>query len=99
MNGKRFYVPRDIAGYISSPRQQEIILDESPCTEEEKMMLALRLSEGCDISGCKSKENIKKAAKLMEPHGLLKINGDRIILTPEGFLLSNEIICRLTDEL
>ena len=57
MNGKRFYVPRDIAGYISSPRQQEIISDESPCTEEEKMMLALRLSEGCDISGCKSKEN------------------------------------------
>ena len=99
MNGKRFYVPRDIAGYISSPRQQEIISDESPCTEEEKMMLALRLSEGCDISGCKSKENIIKAAKPMEHHGLLKINGDRIILTPEGFLLSNEIICRLTDEL
>ena len=99
MNGKRFYVPRDIAGYINSPRQQEIVSDESPCTEEEKMMLALRLSEGCDISGCKSKENIIKAAKPMESHGLLKINGNRIILTPEGFLLSNEIICRLTDEL
>lgn len=99
MNGKRFYVPRDIAGYISSPRQQEIISDESPCTEEEKMMLALRLSEGCDISGCKSKDRIIRAAKPMEAHRLLKINGNRIILTPEGFLLSNEIICRLTDEL
>lgn len=99
MNGRRFYVPKDISAYISSPHQQEIISDDAPCTEEEKMMLSLRLAEGCDISGCKNKDRIIRAAKPMEAHRLLKINGDRIILTPEGFLLSNEIICRLTDEL
>ncbi len=99
MNGRRFYVPKDISAYISSPHQQEIISDDAPCTEEEKMMLSLRLAEGCDISSCKNKDRIIRAAKPMEAHRLLKINGDRIILTPEGFLLSNEIICRLTDEL
>ena len=99
MNGRRFYVPKDISAYISSPHQQEIISDDAPCTEEEKMMLSLRLAEGCDISSCKNKDRIIRAAKPMEAHRLLKINGNRIILTPEGFLLSNEIICRLTDEL
>lgn len=100
MNGKRFYVPKDLKSYISSPRQQEIISDDSPCTDEEKMMLALRLSEGICLSDYRqAAERIKKAALPMEKHGLLNIEGDRISLTPEGFLLSNEIICRLTAEL
>ena len=100
MNGKRFYVPKDLKSYISSPRQQEVISDDTPCSVEEKMMLALRLSEGICLSDYgQAAERIKKAALPMEKHGLLNIDGDRISLTPEGFLLSNEIICRLTDKL
>ena len=39
------------------------------------MMLSLRLAEGCDISSCKNKDRIIRAAKPMEAHRLLKING------------------------
>ncbi len=100
MNGKRFYVPRDLKEYISSEYQQEIISDDAPCTDEEKMMLALRLSEGIRLSDYPlAADRIKKSALPMEEHGLLKLEGDRLYLTPEGFLLSNEIICRLTNML
>lgn len=97
-NGKRFAVPKDIAGFIDNDIQEVIVTDDMPCGISERLMLALRLSEGFEISQTgKYSDKLKAAAVPMEKHGLLKINKDRICLTAEGFLVSNEIICRLSE--
>ena len=97
-DGRRFAVPRDIDGFIHSDVQKVIVTDNAPCSLSERLMLALRLSEGFEISQAgKYSESLKAAAVPMEKHGLLKINNGRICLTAEGFLVSNEIICRLSE--
>lgn len=98
IDGKRFYVPRSLEKFISDERQETIVTDDAPCGTEEQMMLALRLSEGFDTSlAGESAEKLLKAAAPLENHGLLTINGGRISLTVKGFLVSNEIICRLSE--
>lgn len=98
MDGKRFAVTKDIYGFINSRKQEEIVTDNSPCGISERLMLALRLSEGFLLSQAQEyAESVRAAAVPMEKHGLLKINDGRIMLTPNGFLVSNEIICRLSE--
>ncbi len=98
INGIRFAVPRDMDSFIHSPRQETIITDENACGAEERMMLALRLAEGYDAAdaGIFADDILKTAAPLGRA-GLLNINGTRITLTVNGFLVSNEIICRLAE--
>lgn len=98
MNGKRFAVPKDINGFIDREKQEEIITDDAPCGLSERLMLALRLSEGFLMSQAGEYEDrLRNAAAPMEKHGFLKICDGRIMLTPTGFLVSNEIICRLSE--
>ena len=99
MDGKRFAVPSDIDSFMTAHVMHTEITDDEPCSEEERMMLALRLSEGYDLSSCKSAALLLKAAAPMEKHGLLTISENRIALTSKGFLVSNEIICRLAEAL
>ena len=99
MDGKRFAVPADIDSFMTAHVMRTEITDDEPCSEEERMMLALRLSEGYDFSSCKDASLLLKAAAPMEKHGLLTISGKRIALTSKGFLVSNEIICRLAEAL
>ena len=100
LNGKRFYYKRDFNSFLSCPT---IIEDGDGGSEEEYIMLALRLSEGL------SKENFKKRfgrypnpiifekAKEFEKHGLMNITDEKLHLSAEGFLLSNSIIGKLLD--
>lgn len=98
ISGKRFAVPGDIHGFINSPVQDIFITEENACTAEEKMMLALRLCEGFDLSEAGERAVcVRNAALPLERAGLIKIKGNRICLTPEGFLVSNAVICSLTD--
>ena len=98
LNGKRFAVPKDINDFINSEKQEEVITDDAPCGLSERLMLALRLSEGFLMSQAGEYEDrLRNAAAPMEKHGLLKICDGRIMLTPTGFLVSNEIICRLSE--
>lgn len=98
MNGKRFFYPRDINAFISSP---ETVDDGKGGDFEEYAMLALRLSEGLreDLTGERFGVNIPKEvyekAAVFERHGLLKITEKGISLTSKGFLLSNSIISEL----
>ena len=94
--GKRFSVPCDLDSFIQRDTQEIIVTDDSPCGEEEKMMLALRLSEGYSAENCS--EGFWREAELFERHGLLNISGEVVSLTPKGMLVSNEIICRLALE-
>lgn len=95
--GKRFAVPRDIIGFIDNDIQQELVTDEEPLTEEERIMLALRLSDGIlpDDYSC-AQQLIKRAGPLIGA-GFLEEKSGRIALTDKGALVSNDIIVRLIE--
>lgn len=94
--GKRFAVGRDIVSFISSPVQNTVITDDSPCGFEEFAMLRLRLAEGLLLRDVEphSAEIVKKIPALVKA-GYVNFDGERVSLTPEGFLVSNSVIERL----
>lgn len=89
--GKRFAVARNLREFIESSRQIEIITDDNPNETEEKIMLGLRLSEGIERPLW---ERVQGALPLI-PGRYYKIKNERLSLTAEGFLVSNEIISTL----
>lgn len=98
--GSRFAVPCDIGAYIEDIAQQEVITDDNPCTFSEYAMLRLRLCEGLSLHKAKERfsfdeEEILKKAEKFRRNNLLKIENGRIILTRQGFLVSNGIIADL----
>lgn len=95
INGVRSAVPTDIYGFMADEKQKQEITDDNACTEKEKIMLGLRLSEGIDVSGMAMEKQLLCKAISFTSSGLVSVNGNTISLTPKGFLVSNEIICRL----
>lgn len=95
--GKRFAVPRDIRAFIDNDIQQEIITDDEPLTEEERIMLALRLSEGIDPFDYSCAERLIRRAEPLIRAGFLDNSSGRIALTDKGALVSNDIIVRLIE--
>ena len=95
-DGKRYEVPRDLSSFITGPYQKEEVNEDHPCGFFEKAMLALRLSAGLDLDKYPDEAPLvlKQAQKLKET-GLINCGNGVISLTPEGFLVSNEIISRL----
>lgn len=93
--GKRFAVPCDLHGFISSEYQPTQYTDENPDGFEERVMLGLRLAEGIPEELYKPLE--KALCKI--PKQYYKMENGRLSLTAEGFLLSNEIISLLLAEL
>lgn len=89
--GKRFAVARNLREFIENEHQIEIITDDDPNETEEKIMLGLRLSEGIEKPLW---ERVKGALPLI-PERYYRIEHDRLSLTAEGFLVSNEIISTL----
>ena len=87
LNGKRFYYPRDLKGFIAGNSPIE---DCEGGTPDEKIMLGLRLSEG--VAADLFSDTALSKAKDFEKAGLLKISGGKITLTEKGMLLSNSII-------
>ena len=67
-------------------------------SEEEYIMLALRLTEGLIFEeyekrfGKSISDLIIAKAKMLEKHGLVKVTDRNISITPNGFLVSNSII-------
>ena len=91
--GKRFAVPRDISEFISSPSQPVEVTDEHPCGFEEYAMLRLRLAEGLALSDVPGhRADIEKKLSPLVKAGYVKYDGERVSLTPEGFLVSNQVI-------
>lgn len=93
--GKRFAVARNLREFIESKHQIEIVTDEDPDEIEERIMLGLRLSEGIEKPLW---ERTKNALPLI-PKQYYKIENERLSLTAEGFLVSNEIISTLLMDL
>ncbi|MGN1416930.1 MAG: coproporphyrinogen III oxidase family protein, partial [Oscillospiraceae bacterium] len=95
--GRRYAVPRDITAFIEDDIQQEVITDDEPLTEEERIMLALRLSEGICPDDYSCGEQLIKRAEPLIKAGFLKKSDGRIALTDNGALVSNDIIVRLIE--
>ena len=94
--GKRFAVPRDIEGFISSPVQPAEVTDEHPCGFEEYAMLRPRLAEGLALADVpEHRSEIEKKLPPLIKAGYVSFDGERVSLTPEGCLVSNQVIERL----
>ncbi|MBQ3161116.1 MAG: radical SAM family heme chaperone HemW [Oscillospiraceae bacterium] len=92
IDGARFACHKNLNKFISSEIQKTITLDEGG-SAEEKAMLALRLvKEGLPIEAYPENE---KRAEMLIRNGLLKKEKGTLRLTPEGCLVSNQIICHL----
>lgn len=98
INGRRCYYSRDVDGFIKNP----VLLDDGEgCCCEEYLMLGLRLSDGVELStlsrrfGAEFAQRVAKNAEKLKASRFLTMNGDKLCLTDEGFLLSNSIILRL----
>ncbi len=100
--GNRFYYSGDLKGYIENPTT---IPDGIGGTKEEYVMLGLRLKSGISNADFAARynrslpEGIFAKAKKLRENGLCDIINDRISLTKEGMLISNQIINYFTEEL
>ena len=95
-DGKRYEVPRGLSSFITEPYQKEEVNEDHPCGFFEKAMLALRLSAGLDLNKYPDEAPlVLKQAQKLNGTGLINCGNGVISLTPEGFLVSNEIISRL----
>lgn len=91
--GKRFAVPRDITDFINSDIQTTEITDDSPCGFEEYAMLRLRLKEGLLLERVREhRAHIEKKLPALVKAGYAEYDGERVWLTPKGFLMSNSVI-------
>lgn len=98
--GKRFYFPRELDRFVRSALPFELaVADGAGGSFEELAMLRLRLTEGLTLGGTSlGKQDVGamlSKAREYERHGLVRVLGDNISLTPEGFLLSNSVITGL----
>lgn len=98
LNGKRFFVKRDLYEFCESGIQKTEIEEENPADFEEYAMLRLRLTDGLDLKEYERRggdpEAVKKKIKEIPPK-LIRYKDSVLSLTPEGFLVSNFIIGRL----
>lgn len=99
--GKRYAVKRDIGEFLDNVPQRTYITDDCPAGFDERVMLGLRISEGIDLYALCDRFGIpqKKADERLRqiPPTLYSFDGNRLKLTPEGFLVSNAVIGIMTD--
>lgn len=88
---KRFYVPPELDSFIKEEYQTTLTEDEYPDLETEHIMLGLRLSEGIPIEWLNIRQ--QKITERFVKGGLMERFSDRIRFTPQGFLVSNAVLC------
>ncbi len=100
--GKRFFYPADIMKFITCP---ETVFDGEGGDANEFIMLNLRLKAGLDLEKLKNDYSVVPSAafmnkiKLYEKNGLCTFEDNKVSLTAEGMLVSNEIIAELEGSL
>ncbi len=94
INGKRFYYPKDLKGFLKNPKTQ---FDGESGDPREKLMLGLRLSKGINLSQIYGEipNDIKNKITMLQKAGYIKANLPHISLTDSGMLISNSIIAEL----
>ncbi|MBQ8028127.1 MAG: radical SAM family heme chaperone HemW [Clostridia bacterium] len=99
--GKRFFYKNNFQSFLSG---EEPVFDEEGGSEEEYIMLRLRLNRG--LSQKDFKKRFQKSfspgmislAKDFSEKGFMSFDGETMKLTSEGFLISNYIISKLIEE-
>lgn len=98
IDGKRFYFESDTENFING---KKAVFDDFGGDWEEYIMLKLRLKKGLSLSKLKHLYGeeplikIKEKAPFLKEQGLIDFDGEKIILTRKGYLLSNSVICEL----
>lgn len=98
LNGRRYGHSRELERYLALGLQDVQFTDENAGGMEERLMLGLRLNRGMALDSLKGLYNPKGFLDRVDAYkalGLLTVSGNRIALTPEGFLLSNTILSDL----
>ncbi len=101
-NGKRFYFENDLQKYLQNSQP---IPDGVGGTPQEFIMLSLRLKKGLSAKQYEERfgkalpENFSPKAQKLQEAGLCDIIEDRISLTDNGMLVSNQIINYFLEEL
>jgi len=98
--GTRFYQTRSLTDFFAETGQQE---DGPGGDFAEFAMLAFRLTEGLEREracarfqdGQKKFDAVYERARKLTGTGLLKMDEHRIAFTPQGFLVSNQLIGKL----
>lgn len=100
--GQRLCYPDDLSAFLDSKGTNQQVLESQIDPLEEAVLLGLRLKQG--ISLTRLKETYHCSLSKAEPfcrrcirEGLMEHREGRIALTPQGFLVSNEIIVRLLE--
>lgn len=101
--GRRFYFPRDLAGFVAAQDPWVLRVDDGSGGDlEEQLMLRLRLSEGISLDWIREHfsadtKKLEQRARFLQQHGLTLLEGGRLRLTPQGFLVSNSVIVDLLE--
>ena len=104
LGSERFYFPRDLQRFLSEENVWDLAERDGEGGDWfEYLMLRMRLREGIGLTDFSNRFKVDTAAllqkaKQLEKHGLTKITGDRISLTPNGFLISNSVIVELAEQ-
>ncbi|MCL2108598.1 MAG: radical SAM family heme chaperone HemW [Oscillospiraceae bacterium] len=98
---ERFCVASDVDEFVNSAVQNVVSIDKEPVGFADYAMLKLRLTEGLSFAEC-AKFGVKKLDMLkrckLVPPDYLKISTEGVAITREGFLVSNQIIGKLTSK-
>ena len=101
--GERFFFKRSLESFLLAEDPWSLLQpDGEGGGVQEFFMLRLRLSEGLDLLEAErryaiDREGCLAAAAPLEHAGLMKIQGGRLQLTPQGFLVSNAVILQLLE--
>lgn len=102
LDGRRFYFPRDVESFSAAPSPFSLAVDDGPGGSlEEYLMLRLRLTQGVSLREAQIRypqfdpAGFIRRARPLEAGGFLWATEEGFALTPQGFLVSNEVIARL----
>ncbi len=104
LEGKRFCYPDDLSAFLDSGGTNWEVLEQQIDPLEEKVLLGLRLKQGISLEELEGQYHCylaqaKSFCRRCIQGGLMEGKSGRICLTPEGFLVSNEIIVQLLERL
>lgn len=97
IDGNRFYYPRDIKDFSID----NIVFESKGKTPDEYIMLSLRTDYGLsftkykELFDCQVSPEFMREAQNLEKLRMLNMDGDKIVLTEKGYLVSNAVISRL----
>lgn len=99
-DGKRYYYPRDLKAFLKGNKP---LLDGIGGTEEEYILLGLRLKKGISntdyrkLFGKDLPNKLVAKCEQLKKAGFINLSNNKISLTDNGMLLSNTIITELLE--